>query len=168
MVAESSRSSNRQSRILLSLDFDGVLHPLDAAYAINDSRLPRDELVRAGLFCHCQALEDFLGAHQPVDLLIHSSWRQACSPDRIRELLGPLGHRMRGVTPVSIHDREASILDVLRRWQMAPSRLVILDDQAFYFRTLLKNLVTCPENEGWPAVQDKLNCALQKAMRSPA
>ena len=142
-----------RSRIVLSIDFDGVLHPLDAAYTVNDSRLPLEELVRAGLFCHCQLLEDLLAAHDSVDLVIHSSWRLACAAQRMRELLGPVGHRMRVVTPVNIVDREASILAVLRRWQAPVSNLVVLDDQAFHFQALRDRLVHCPQDEGFPVVR---------------
>ena len=163
MTTKESKRMARQDRIVLSLDFDGVLHPLETAYAVNDSRLPRDELVRAGLFCHCQALEDLLQTHGLVDIVVHSSWRLACAEDRIRELLGPLAHRMRGVTSVDIADREASILDVLRRWQVPVGRVVVLDDQAFYFRTLSKNLVRCPEDDGFPAVREELHTALERA-----
>ena len=152
-----------RGRTVLSIDFDGVLHSLASAYAVNDSRLPREQLLQAGLFCHCQALEDFLSSRGPIDLVVHSSWRLACSATRIRELLGPLAHRMRGVTPVGTVDREASILDILRRWQVPTSRVVVLDDQAFYFRTLSSNLVTCPAEAGFPAVRQALDEALSKA-----
>jgi len=148
---------------LLSIDFDGVLHPLDAAFAVNDSRQPVQKLRAAGLFCHCNLLENLLQKHDQVELVVHSSWRLACSPERIRELLGPLGHRLRGVTPVGISDREASILDVLRRWQRPRENLVVLDDQAVYFQNLSANLVLCPSDAGVPAVLEPLSHALLRA-----
>ncbi|HEY4084124.1 MAG TPA: HAD domain-containing protein [Burkholderiaceae bacterium] len=150
-------------QVVLSIDFDGVLHPLEAAYAVNDSRLPRDELLRAGLFCHCQLLEDLLRTRAPLKLIVHSSWRLACPTERIRELLGPLGHRLRGVTPTDIADREESILEVLRRWQVPKKNLVVLDDHAFYFRTLRNNVVKCPSEAGLVSVVGGLTDALDRA-----
>jgi hypothetical protein len=150
-------------KTILSIDFDGVLHSLDAAYAVNDSRLPVEQMLVAGLFCYNQILEDALRQHDPISLVVHSSWRLACSEERIRELLGPLSHRLRAVTPPQVHDREASILDVLRRWQVPPSRVVLLDDQTFYFRSLRDRLIECPSDAGVPAVLDKLHLALEAA-----
>ena len=164
MMDPKSIQRPQPARAVLSIDFDGVLHSLASAHAVNDSRLPRDQLVRAGLFCHCQQLEDLLRSHKHVDLLVHSSWRLVCSATRIRELLGPMAHRVRGIAPVDINDREASILDALRRWQVPASRVVVLDDQPFYFRTLLKNLVVCPADTGFPAVQRELDEALKRAV----
>lgn len=152
-------------RTLLTIDVDGVLHSLDSAYAVADSRLPVEQLLAAGLFCHCQVLEDLLSRQEHVDLVVHSSWRLACREDRIRELLGPLGRRMRAVTPTKIQDREASILDLMRRWQVPHSRVVVLDDQAFFFRTLRDNLVACPSDAGVPAVLGQLDAALQGASK---
>ena len=162
-MIQSRSISPKGTRAVLSIDFDGVLHSLASAYAIDDSRLPREQLLAAGQFCHCQALEDLLNSHEPVDLLVHSSWRLACSVARIRELIGPLGHRLRGITPVGTVDREASILEILRRWQVPTARAVVLDDQAFYFRMLSASLVLCPEQDGFPAVQRELDEALKRA-----
>lgn len=148
---------------VLSIDFDGVLHSAEAAFAVNDSRLPREEMLQAGLFAHCQLLEDLLCRHAQVELVVHSSWRLACSAARLRDLLGPLGPRMRGVTPVQLADREPSILALLRRWQVPAHRLVILDDQAFHFRSLTRNLVLCREDIGVPAVLTALDEALGRA-----
>jgi hypothetical protein len=148
---------------LLSLDFDGVLHPLDAAYAVNDSRLPARQLFAVGLFCHCQALEDLLERHDSVELIVHSSWRFNDSPNRMRELLGPLGHRLRAVTPSQIQDREASILDVLRRRRVPRSALVVLDDQAELFRELRNLVVACPPAKGVVAVMPQVDQALRRA-----
>jgi len=147
----------------LSIDFDGVLHPLAAALAVEATSDSRNRLLRAGLFCHCQMLEDLLGTHQDVALLVHSSWRLTCTAERIRELLGSLGHRLRGITPKHIVAREPSILVTLRRLQIPPQRLVVLDDQPMLFRLLSLHLVTCPSQEGLAPVIDQLDAALTKA-----
>ncbi|MBK3018621.1 hypothetical protein FKK32_29210, partial [Klebsiella pneumoniae] len=81
------------------------------------------------LLIYCGALEDLLSQFNQVELLVHSSWRLMCGEARIREALGPLGHRMRGVATLSIEEREASVLDMLRRWQVPRDRVVVLDDQ---------------------------------------
>lgn len=148
---------------LLSIDIDGVLHDLDTAYSVNDSRQPIAELLAAGLFAQAQALEDVLARHQAVKILVHSSWRLACTPDRIRELLGPLGHRMRGVTSPSITAREASILARLRTWRVPRHRLVILDDEPKLFHELRDRVVACEPDVGVVGLLDQLNAALTRA-----
>ncbi|WP_343606449.1 HAD domain-containing protein [Roseateles sp.] len=150
-------------KTLLSIDFDGVLHPHDSTYGVDDLSLPVSELLAAGLFIYCQALEDLLSQLNQVELLIHSSWRLTCGEARIREVLGPLGHRMRGVSTPSIEDREKSVLDMLRRWQIPRDRVVVLDDQPFLFRMLRDRLVACPPHAGVPAMLTELDEALKRA-----
>jgi hypothetical protein len=152
-------------KTVLSIDFDGVLHSRDAAYAVDDLKVPVDQMRAAGLFCHCQTLEDLLAWHGGLELVVHSSWRLSCCEDRIRELLGPLGHRLRAVTPTKVQDREASIVSLLKRWHVPRARVVVLDDQAFHFQTLRDCLVVCPSDAGVPAVLSELDAALALASR---
>lgn len=150
-------------RPMLSIDFDGVLHGIEVAYAVSDSHRPVRELYAVGLFAHCQVLEDLLVKHERVDLLVHSSWRLVCDVVRIRELLGPLGHRVRGVAAPSIEFRESAILATLRHWQVPRERLVVLDDHASLFPALRDRLVLCPSDAGVVAVLDELDAALRRA-----
>jgi hypothetical protein len=152
-------------KALLSIDFDGVLHTLETAYSVDDLGLPASELLAAGLFAYRQTLEDLLVRFEHVGLVVHSSWRLTCSEARIRELLGPLSHRMDGVTPTQFQERELSILEVLRRQNVPRNRVVVLDDQAYLFRKLRGNLVECPPDLGVTGVLDKLNDALKGASR---
>lgn len=148
---------------ILSLDFDGVLHPLPAALAVADTHAPIAELHAAGLFHHCQALEELLAGHPDVAVIVHSSWRLAHPASRLRELLGPLGHRVRDVTTKRIESREASIVDTLRRWHVPHSRVVVLDDDAPSFVALADRLVHCPSSVGVEPVLSQVDEALRRA-----
>ncbi len=134
--------------MLVSLDFDGVLHSLTAAHAVHDTALPVPDLLAAGLFLHNHLLESRLAQHVDVEIVVHSSWRFMHNEARLREMLGPLGHRMRGVTTKAIEGREASILDTLRRWNVSRSKVLVLDDDHEAFTKLADRLVRCDAQAG--------------------
>jgi hypothetical protein len=134
--------------MLISLDFDGVLHSLGAAHAIHDTSVPVADLLAAGLFCHNQRLEQLLAKHGHVEIVVHSSWRLVHSEARLQEMLGPLGHRLRGITTRTIESREGSILDTIRRWQVPQARFVVLDDDPKSFSELADCLIACDPAAG--------------------
>jgi hypothetical protein len=58
----------KSRRVILTLDFDGVLHAADAHFALADVReCSVDELFAAGLFAHRQGLADVLARHPAVE-----------------------------------------------------------------------------------------------------
>lgn len=156
-----SKHSRRQR--LLSIGFDGVLHPHDAHFELDDvSTASADQLRAAGLFQHCQLLADVLSAHQDVELVVHSSWRKTHSVQSLREFLGPLGPRLRAVTPPEF-EREASILALMRRWNVAAQRVIILDDQPELFPSLRSQakVIACDSRAGLPGAVQALEATLQ-------
>lgn len=78
---------------ILFLDFDGVLHPL----------FPRTDRTHQENqhFEGCSRLANVLDRVAPnVKIVISSTWRAARTIEELRVLLGPLGGRVIGVTPI--------------------------------------------------------------------
>ena len=126
---------------VMFIDADGVLHARDAHFAVENVRAAtRDELLAAGLFVHCELLAAVLSPYPDLELVVHSSWRRTHDVRALRELLGPLGKRIGGVTPVDL-DREASILAYMRQRRLPPANILVLDDQAEYFVSLRTRVV---------------------------
>lgn len=115
-----SAPTRAPSRRLLSLDFDGVVHPTDEA----------DVRIATTHFGWLPHLASALASHPDVAVLVHSTWRYTYDPEELRELLGPLGSRVVGSTPKG--PRYESIL----RWLSANTQFSdyrILDDAAREF-----------------------------------
>ena len=102
---------------LMFLDFDGVLHPYPPYVG-------RQHL------CWLPHVEALVLPHADVRVVIHSSWRYEYSVDLLRELLGQLGPRLLGVTPLG--QRYKSITEFLSHGD-AISDYRILDDMAEEF-----------------------------------
>ena len=103
-------------RRVISLDFDGVLHPA------RDAGIP--------VFAWLDHLVRLLTSHPDVALLVHSSWREVYAPDEIAEMLEPLEARFIGVAPPG--ERYAAICD-WRRDQRPEILLLIIDDDRTAF-----------------------------------
>lgn len=163
----SKRRPGARRKTLLCIDFDGVLHPYDAHFVVDDvASASAAELHSVGLFVHCQLLADILCAYPDVDLVVHSSWRKTHSLQSLRELLGPLGPRLRAVTPTEF-EPEASVIALMKRWRVPSDRVVILDDQPWRFPWLRSHLVLCNGREGLPGVAEELRSALRDRHAMP-
>jgi uncharacterized protein (DUF433 family) len=126
---------------IVAIDVDGVLHGHDAHFAIEDVReATMAELLAAGLFAHRELLADLLAPLPGVRLVVHSSWRRTLNIKALRAVLGPLGPRFAGVTPPE-REREASLLEFMRRRQVDADEVVILDDQPALFDKLRHRVV---------------------------
>jgi hypothetical protein len=155
---------------LLFLDLDGVLHAHDAHFAIADVRSASTaQLLEAGLFAHSALLADLLAPYPDLQVLVHSSWRKVLELRALRDVLGPLGPRVMGVTPLELESREASIEAYLRRRRLSAERLVILDDQPSLFTALRDRVVTSDSSVGIasPDVQRRLEAALDSLHPHP-
>lgn len=126
-------------RVVVFLDFDGVLHPRKPASST--------EMFR-GLAHLDEALSDF----EHVGVVISSSWR--LYP---RDLLYATGRfpentrrRILGSTPVlgSKVERESEISSWLERASMASSMALIVDDEPELFERLLHRLYVVDGNVG--------------------
>ncbi|MBV8380174.1 MAG: hypothetical protein JO369_05355 [Paucibacter sp.] len=127
-------------RSVLFLDIDGVLHSRDVAFALDDVKIPIEHLLNAGLLVHRHLLWQVLQAFPKVEVVVHSAWRWTHSRSELADLLGPAGARLIGVTPKELH-REASVLAWMAYRSIAPTQVVVLDDQPELFRALTSRLV---------------------------
>jgi len=142
---------------VLFLDFGGVTHPSGADAP---ARPMRGGLAAAGcradMFCWFDILRGLLAGHPDVFVVVHSNWRYACSADDIGDMLGELGSRYLGCTPLG--DRHASIRQWLAR-NRGVSSYRILDDSAHAFPDPPPaELILCDPRTGVsePAVQAQL------------
>jgi uncharacterized protein (DUF433 family) len=151
---------------LVALDLDGVLHAHDAHFAVADVReASMEQLLAAGLFSHRELLSDLLAPLPGVRLVVHSSWRKTLSLDALRAILGPLGPRLAGVTPLEL-EREASLLEFIRRRRLGADAVVILDDQPIVFDELRHRVVASDPALGIssPEVQKALAAGLELSL----
>lgn len=137
VLASGSLASTR--RRLLSLDFDGVLHPGPQI------------ATRLKHFCWLPDLSSLLESHEDVDVVVHSTWRYEYDDHELRELLGPLGRRYVGAAP---HGQR---YEALRWWlsqNPAYAEYRILDDDVLEFPTPPPpELIWCPPDAGVTATQ---------------
>ena len=112
---------------LVFLDFDGVLHPLDA------------QLPEGRRFCWLPVLESLLAGHPDVHIVVHSSWRYEYNDSELHTLLGPLGQRFAGSVPRG--PREQAIELVLQANRRVRHHLVLDDDQREFTGTAVNLLL---------------------------
>jgi hypothetical protein len=105
---------------VLFLDFDGVLHAGPNVQATTSHWCWLPELVRV------------LARHADVRIVVHSSWRVDYDLDELRELLGRLGERVVGVTPLG--ERLESIEKWLETHAEVQTYRIIDDDEADFYR----------------------------------
>ncbi|MEH0166697.1 HAD domain-containing protein [Roseateles microcysteis] len=146
---------------LLFLDFDGVLHSHDAHFALADVKVPIEDLLAAGLFIHRELLSEILKPYPRVGLVVHSTWRKTHDLRALRRLLGPVGDRLAGATADGL-EREASVLEYMRRRGIRAERILILDDAPASFAVLRSRVLQCSPSLGLsePGVQRSLEAAL--------
>ena len=118
--------------MILFLDFDGVLHPM-----------PGKAL---SVFCRLELLEVALARHPHVKIMVSSSWRETYPQDVLHDMLGDLGPRFIGVTPLLKASRHCEILAAMEAYPGIP--YIILDDDALLFKTGCPQLLLCNPSIG--------------------
>ncbi len=136
--------------MLLMLDFDGVLHPLE----------PADELAywkqllfgpSFPRFGHLPALAGLLAEFPHVRLVVSSAWQETHSLDELRGLLGSLGPRVVAVTGGLGPTRYAAIAAWLSRTRYAGEWLAVDDDDRGWPDAERHRLVYCDPEAGLDA-----------------
>lgn len=125
-------------RQLLSLDFDGVLHP-----TAEDKQ--RVGVAHFGWLPH---LERLLAPHPEIMLLVHSTWRHQYDLEELRMLVGDvLGPRVAAAAPAG-DDRWLAIQTWVAE-QSGALDLLIVDDAREEFPAMLPfTLVVCDPATG--------------------
>ncbi|QKL60741.1 hypothetical protein HI808_03220 [Ralstonia solanacearum] len=106
----------------LFTDFDGVLHPADAAAFDGAGRLVADPR----LFTWLPVLADILAPYPAVRIVVSSDWRRWLDDDNLRRVLGPLAPRFAGVVETWGASRADEILEEVRRRRL--TQWLALDD----------------------------------------
>lgn len=121
---------------LLFLDFDGVLHPVEAN--------------RQELFCKAPLLSNFLSAN-PCEIVISSSWRLHFSLDELKQRLQPpLANLIVGETgrrEMGRWSRFSEIQNYIRK-NKPQANWRALDDSIKDFPVDCPELIHCDPNEG--------------------
>lgn len=110
---------------ILFLDFDGVLHPstIEVDWVNEGGKMtPKAE----GLFAHVDALARALEPFPDLRIVVSSSWRSMYPIEELREVLGPLGHRVIDTTGRRVGTRWQDIEGYLSR--RAPVPWIACDD----------------------------------------
>jgi hypothetical protein len=130
----------------LFLDFDGVLHPLQAVAELTRTPAPDPELLeKYKLFRWTGILARMLADHPHVRIVVHSAWRNVHGEEALKKLLGPLSPYFRGVTAAG------------PRWQSierfvaehgVEDWLVLDDDQSEFPAPVSPRVVFCEPESG--------------------
>jgi hypothetical protein len=147
---------------VLFLDFDGVLHPENAARM--DWRIER--IVGENLFCWLPLLEKLLAPYPELRILVTSDWRRHFSNESLKDLLGPLGSRFLDVVLTYSPSRYEEIATEADKRQL--QRWLALDDHSSVQEAAAANerLIWCPPAEGLSSerVQRELTEKLDRLM----
>lgn len=154
----------QEKRVILFLDFDGVLHP---------DPCPRPDRLFENAPRLARLLEEFPG----VGIVLSTSWRTACSADELLERLPPpLWPRVLGVTPRRSdftppparlpYRRHAECEQWLLQQGMSGSPWVALDDRIDWFAPYCEQLIACDPRIGFDArVEAQLRTTLTMARK---
>ena len=149
-------------KAVIFLDFDGVLHDIDAGDIEwgEDSWRVVGKPGCAPLFCHVPILWDLIKDHD-IDLVVHSSWRTDHDLDEIRALF-----------PEEMRDRIVDVTDpTLGRFEsiefyidlQGVDRYLVLDDDPTPFPENWAPLVVCDKVKGISdtKVQERIQAFVQ-------
>ena len=142
-----------EPKVILFLDFDGVLHP-------------DPPTVDSPLFCRTALLHQYLIQQPEVAVVVSSTWRRTRTLDQLRSLFPELESRIIGATPESSEPNYARQFEC-EAWirENAPpwTRWVSLDDRAWNFRPFEKRLILVNRRTGLvPSDVEKLDALVKQ------
>lgn len=141
------------------LDFDGVGHPVSAIEDWRDLNVHGADLptliAKRNLFRWLPILTEELRAHEDVVIFVHSGWRSVADNLLMRQILGDLGDRYMGITPLDLR-RYAGIREVAQRAGL--DQFLIIDDAKHEFPAECAELLLTDPELGLSevAVQERL------------
>lgn len=141
---------------LLFLDFDGVLHSVDAGNIEYDG--PRLVVTGGRLFEHAAVLADMLDQVDNVRLVIASSWKNHFTDDELLQRLGPVGRFVIGTTRearqhrpcASRYEECAAIAEVLGAtdWRLVDDQPEIVFGNAKATPAMMARVIFCDPVQG--------------------
>jgi len=157
-VANETATQGR--RMILFLDFDGVLHPQHEGQAV-----PADVA-----FCHLPRFEAVMREFPKVEIVISSTWREQFNLDNLRAWFSPdIAARITDTTQLPGMANTPSVTE-RREWEIVMWLLVrgrsdepwiALDDAAWQFRHHRDRLVACT---GYVGLDDTVEAKLRTAL----
>lgn len=141
---------------VLFLDFDGVLHSVDAG----NIEYEGSRLIVTGdkLFEHAAALADMLDQAGNVKVIIASSWKNHFTDDELLERLGPLARFVAGTTRearqhrpcASRYDECQTIAEVLDAtdWRLVDDQPEIVFGNAQATKEMMARAIFCDPLHG--------------------
>lgn len=127
-----------EPKILLFLDFDGVLHP-------------DPPTIEAPLFCRAALLYQFLLQHSRLAIVVSSTWRRKRSLAELRSLFPEWSDRIVGVTPESPEPNFARQFEC-ETWMRENANpwtpWIALDDRSWNFRPFESRLILVERDVG--------------------
>jgi hypothetical protein len=146
--------------MILFLDFDGVLHPLERPNGTL-TNLPRFE----------QVMRDY----PAVEIVVSSAWREEHSLDVLRSFFAPdIANRIIGITSIfefldHSYVRQAEILAWLQGSDRENEEWVALDDSDWLFAPNNPNLILVDAETGFNAkAEQQLRDYIESNIRTPA
>lgn len=134
--------------MILFLDFDGVLHPLERP---------------SGTLTNLPRFEQVMRDHPAVEIVVSSAWREEHPLDTLRSLFAPdIANRIIGITPVfefldHSYVRQAEILAWLQDSDRQNEEWVALDDSDWLFAPNSPNLILVDAETGFdPKAEQRL------------
>jgi hypothetical protein len=131
---------------LLSLDFDGPLHPVSAIPQVTVAGHALDRLVEdRNLFRWLPMLVCLVADHPDVLIAVHSNWRKYASNAQLRQYLGPLADRFIGITSPE-QPRYEGILAFAER--AGADHVLVIDDDLSQFPAVCEALLAVDPEVG--------------------
>ncbi len=129
---------------ILYLDFDGVLHPVDAAKSVmtdDGIKVEGEELFRWN-----DKLKNILDQHKDISIVISSSWRYLHSMDEMKSRLGDLSSYVEDIVAKERGNR----FDLISKdfESRGADSFIVLDDDVYAFPENCEQLIACDADIG--------------------